>query len=207
MSSARSRRDRRSSRLRSEPAIASIIWLYPERPTRGPARLHPWFVQCPDNSVGVHRDSQRMHVDLVWFVDMEVRTRLGIVIFPLPSSKASTLGFVQDVTLDSSDGSDPTRNVNVAVSHSFVAESTGSKQQAVRSGVFLATARPQPPPEKKTHRNWYRNRRAGPARRVVCLFCRLLFWAVLPFVQTLCAARSAYTREFAMCHKTLVLTN
>ena len=31
----------------------------------------------------------------------------------------------------------------------FGAQISGSGQQAVRSGVFLAIARPQPPPEKR----------------------------------------------------------
>ena len=40
--------------------------------------------------------------------------------------------------------------IHVAVSHFFVVEIKGSEQRATRSGVFLATARPQPLPEQAT---------------------------------------------------------
>ena len=36
------------------------------------------------------------------------------------------------------------------VSHVLVVEIKGSEQQAARSGVFLAMARPQPPPKRTT---------------------------------------------------------
>ena len=77
----------------------------------------------------------------------------------------------------------------------FVAEIKGSEQWAVRSCVFLPIARPQPPPEKKKHRNWYQNRRAGPARRVVGLSVVFMFGAVVPFVPTiaLLCGREPYT--------------
>ena len=72
----------------------------------------------------------------------------------------------------------------MAVSHLFVAEIKGSEQQAERNSVFLAIARPQPPPGKKNSRNWYWNRRVGPAQRVDGLSA-VFFWAVLPAVPTL----------------------
>ena len=68
------------------------------------------------------------------------------------------------------------------MSQLFVAEIKDSEPQAVRSGVFLALARPQPS-HPKNHRNWHRNRRVGPAAGVVGISA-FFFWSVLPSVPT-----------------------
>ena len=88
---------------------------------------------------------------------------------------------------------------DVAVSHLFVAEIKDSELQTERSGVLLAIARPQRPPETtaRTGGSGF-GVLALPGVWLASLPC---FWAVLPSVPTLpcCTAESAYTSDFVIC--------